>query len=215
MDGTSDGSFSSYLDTSFSDFGSSSVGSPSGYGPGYADPNYGYTPLQDPNPSYTGEGSYSDSGATKGALTADALKAAAGAYQYGISGQQAKQAASASDPFAPQREQYAQMLQRLMASPSTELPKTPGYQAGMDAVQRSLLAQGYQGSGKMMAGMLEYGGNIFNEQVKTLGHLAGADVGSPAAAGQALSKGSAAQSNDLGNMISTVGQVASIAMMFA
>ena len=38
----------------------------------------------------------------------------------------------------------------------------PGYQAGQDAVMRSMSAQGYQGSGNMMAAMSKYGGDFYN-----------------------------------------------------
>lgn len=44
---------------------------------------------------------------------------------------------------------------------SQNITQMPGYQAGLDAVQRSMLAQGYQGSGNMMAALQNYGTNAY------------------------------------------------------
>lgn len=47
-----------------------------------------------------------------------------------------------------------------------QVTSIPGYQAGLDAVQRSMAAQGYQGSGNMMAALSKYGGDAYNQYVQ-------------------------------------------------
>lgn len=53
---------------------------------------------------------------------------------------------------------------RAMPTPG-DITSVPGYQAGLEAVQRSLAAQGYQGSGNMMAALHKYGGDAYNQYV--------------------------------------------------
>lgn len=66
-------------------------------------------------------------------------------------------------------------LQTLMKDPSG-VTKLPGYQAGMDAVMRSMAAQGYNGSGNMMAALQKYGGDFYNNAISQLSGLSGANV---------------------------------------
>lgn len=47
----------------------------------------------------------------------------------------------------------------------TDVTKLPGFQTGLEAVQRSMAAQGYQGSGNMMAALARYGGDFYNQAV--------------------------------------------------
>ncbi len=107
---------------------------------------------------------------------------ALGSGAYGLSNaaemRKLAEQASASTQYAPQ---YAQQLHDLVSNPSS-LTSTPGYEAGMQAVQRSLAAQGYQGSGNMAAALSKYGGDFYNQQVAQLNQLA-----NPALAGTALS----------------------------
>lgn len=96
----------------------------------------------------------------------------------------AAQLKKAADPFGKYREQYAAELQALEANPSS-ITTRPGYQAGLQAVQRAGAAQGYTGSGNMAAGLAGYGQNFFEQQRQLLASLggAGAPVGQGAAAG--------------------------------
>lgn len=80
--------------------------------------------------------------------------------------------AQQADPWAQYRAQYAQQLNSLMQNPS-QIQSIPGYLAGLQAVQRSLAAQGYQGSGNMMAALQNYGGNFYQQQLQNLSSLAG------------------------------------------
>lgn len=47
----------------------------------------------------------------------------------------------------------------------SDVTKLPGYQAGLEAVRRSMASQGYQGSGNMMAALSKYGGDFYNQAV--------------------------------------------------
>lgn len=74
------------------------------------------------------------------------------------------------------RAQYLQQLNELMKNPGS-IDKSPGYKAGLDAVQRSMASQGYLGSGNMMLALKDYGGKSFDQEVARLSQLAG--VGMP------------------------------------
>lgn len=95
---------------------------------------------------------------------------------YGLNAaQQMSQMAQRADPFAGYRPGYAAQLAQLTADPS-RITSMPGYRAGMQAVQRSMAAQGYQGSGNMMAAMSKYGGDFYNQEVNRLAALGGANI---------------------------------------
>jgi hypothetical protein len=94
--------------------------------------------------------------------------------------------AAASDPFAPYRPGYAAKLQELEANPGL-LTRRPGYQAGLDAIERTMGSRGYLGSGNIAASMFRYGGQFYNEEANRLATLAGA--GQTPGAGQATSAG--------------------------
>lgn len=75
-----------------------------------------------------------------------------------------------------QQQQYARQLQALMRDPSS-VSKLPGYEAGLQAVQRSMASQGYSGSGNMATALQKYGGDIYGQQIQRLAALQGADQG--------------------------------------
>lgn len=103
----------------------------------------------------------------------------------GISGlsranQLAKQAAALgkrADPWGQSggRGVADAQLQGLLKDPNA-IYGMPGYQAGLDAVQRKMASQGYLGSGNMMAALQQYGGDFYNNAVKNLGGLSGANT---------------------------------------
>lgn len=80
-------------------------------------------------------------------------------------------------PFDPlgygPRSQWLTQLQQLTANPGM-ITSMPGYEAGMQAVTRNMAAQGYLGSGNMMAAMAKYGGDFYSQEVQRLAGLAGA-----------------------------------------
>lgn len=96
-----------------------------------------------------------------------------GMYQSNKMMDLAKQAAQMQDPFGAQRPQYQQKLSALYADPSS-ITTMPGYQAGLDAVERKMASQGYLGSGNMMAALQKYGGDFFDKEVARLSALSGA-----------------------------------------
>lgn len=89
---------------------------------------------------------------------------------------------SSADPFGPYRGYYGAEMQKLQADPS-RMTSLPGYEAGLEAVQRSMAAQGYTGSGNMMAALQKYGGDFYNQTMNQYATYAGAGF-NPAAAGQ-------------------------------
>lgn len=95
--------------------------------------------------------------------------------------------------------QYASQLSNLMKNPSS-ITSQPGYEAGMEAVQRSMAAQGYQGSGNMAAALQKYGGDFFNNQVSQLQGLAQGANQSTAAALQGSQIGTQTASQALAAM---------------
>lgn len=121
----------------------------------------------------------------------------------GLAGSNAA-AQQAADPFASQRPYYQGQLAALMSNPNQVLPNTPGYQAGIDAVMRSGAAAGQLGSGNMQANLLQYGGNIYQQQEQILAQLSGANTGSPAAAGQIAQTGATNQANLVGQSLNSL-----------
>jgi hypothetical protein len=100
--------------------------------------------------------------------------------------QQGQQLAGTMNPFDAMRPQMMQQLQNLMSNPSS-IANTPGFQAGLEGVQRSMAAQGYQGSGNMMNALQNYSGDFYMKQMQQLSGLAGAGALPGAGAPLALS----------------------------
>lgn len=86
-------------------------------------------------------------------------------------GERAVNDVRALDPMIADRAGYARQLAQLSADPS-RLEKTPGYQAGLQAVERKMASQGYLGSGNMMLALHNYGGEAFNREIARLAALA-------------------------------------------
>lgn len=111
----------------------------------------------------------------------------------------ARRSSERADPFGPYREGYAQQLAALSANPSL-ITKQPGYAAGLEAVRRSLAAQGYQGSGNMMAALAQYGQKFLGDEQNRLATLAGAGF-NPASAGQLNLEGNISAAQLLGSSL--------------
>ena len=114
--------------------------------------------------------------------------------------------ASQEDPLASQRAGYAAQLQQLMSNPGQYLSSQPGYQAGLDAVERSQAAQGYQGSGNMMAALQQYGGNAYQQAFQNLYQLSGG--GNSQAATNLQAQGLTAATQLQGQSMSNLGLLA-------
>lgn len=88
-----------------------------------------------------------------------------------------------SDPWGPYRHEYANQLEGLMNNPSS-ITKMPGYQFQFDqgekAVDRSMAAKGFLGSGNEAAALTQYGQgfaqNFFQQQEQMLAGLAGVQM---------------------------------------
>lgn len=123
------------------------------------------------------------------------------------SGGGASGAAAAADPFASQRPQYQQMLQAMMTGKNADgsdysfQSSDPSYQfrlnQGMTATDRQLAANGFLNSGNRMTALEDYAQGTasaeYSNQFSRLAQLAGANVGSPAAAGQIMYSGAQQQ----------------------
>lgn len=103
------------------------------------------------------------------------VSGAVGLYSADQARKAGREARAGADPFAPYRGEYAQQMQRLMRDPGS-IVSAPGYQAGLQGVMRSMAAQGYQGSGNMMAALQDYSGDFYNQTLRMLGGFAGAGV---------------------------------------
>lgn len=117
-------------------------------------------------------------GALGGGNVNSYLSLGSGLYGLYLSEQQrklAQQAAQMQDPFGPQRGQYQAQLSALMADPSS-ITRIPGYQAGIQAVNRGMAAGGYLGSGNQMTALQKFGGDFYNQQLSLLSGLAGANI---------------------------------------
>lgn len=136
-------------------------------------------------------------------------------------------ASQAADPFAGERYKYQQQLDDFMTGPFNA--DDPSYKwrmdQGLEATQRSYAARGMTNSGNVLAALTEYGQNMasteYSNQFNRLAQLAGANVGSPAAAGQILynqqqqqSAGAGAIGNAVGGAIKDFGSGGGFSNMF-
>lgn len=103
-------------------------------------------------------------------------------------------ASAAADPFAAERPQYMDALQKLMKEGFSEGfgPTDPSYKfrfdQGLEAVNRSMAASGLLNSGNRAAAVTEFGQNFasteYANEFQRLAQLSGANIGSPSVAAQ-------------------------------
>ena len=125
-----------------------------------------------------------------------------GMYQGSQMKDLAERAMTAENPFGPERAGYAAKLRNLYNNPNS-ITSMPGYEAGLTAVERKMAAQGYNGSGNMMAALQKYGGDFFNSEADRLATLAGAKF-APSGGSQLLAgniAGNQMQGNSLNSLI--------------
>lgn len=130
------------------------------------------------------------SGASGGIFGSPLFNAASGISSvaqgiYGLSQadrlkKQMAQFAAQADPNAPYRADYAARLNALSRDPSS-IYTMPGWEAGSQAVQRSMAAQGYNGSGNTAIALQKYGGDFYNNAVAQLAALSGGNSANAAA----------------------------------
>jgi len=93
----------------------------------------------------------------------DILKGGIGLYQaYGLN--------KASRGTQSSRIAEAQLAQ-LLQNPDS-ITSMPGYEAGLDAVERRAAGQGYLGSGNLKIALAKYGGDFYNQSVSQLSGIA-------------------------------------------
>lgn len=88
----------------------------------------------------------------------------------GMSLYQSSQMAKNGTP-SPAAQIANSQLAALLADPSS-MTKLPGYEAGIQAVQRSGAANGYLGSGNMQVGLSKYAGDFYNNTLRQLSSIA-------------------------------------------
>lgn len=155
----------------------------------YGSTNYSYTNDPSFNTPFM-QGLQDPFGNPTGGMGGNYAQMAAMARQSGAMGMGRANATQASagvlgasmNPFDPYRSTFAKQLMQLQADPSTMM-RLPGYQAGLQAVQRTQGAQGYQGSGQMMNELAGFGQNFYDQQMQRLSGLAGANAAPGAGAG--------------------------------
>jgi hypothetical protein len=125
------------------------------------------------------------------------ISAGVGLYSAVKGGKDKSKAADAADPFASERGAYQDDLRSLMTGAFK--PSDPSYQwrfnQGMEGVNRGAAASGLLRSGNRLAALEDYGqgqaSTEYANQFSRLSQLAGANIGSPAAAAQIIQKDSA------------------------
>jgi hypothetical protein len=138
-----------------------------------------------------------------GAVTlAAAAVVGAGAAVYTAiqSGQTQSQARGQSGTIFGEQQQYEQMLNQLIANPSS-VTSLPGYQfqqeQGTQAVARQMAASGFLGSGNEATALEQYGqglaSNFYTTQANLLAGLAG--ITAPSSPSQLLNSSTAAGAN--------------------
>lgn len=88
----------------------------------------------------------------------------------GMSLYQASQMSKNGTP-SPAAQTAGSQLDALLKDPSS-MTKLPGWEAGLEAVQRSGAANGYLDSGNMMIGLQKYGGDFYNNTLRQLSAIA-------------------------------------------
>lgn len=92
----------------------------------------------------------------------------------GIDGmRQARGISNSMAPFDQYRGGFASRAAALESDPR-RLMSSPGYRAGLQAVQRAMAAQGYTGSGNAAVRIAEFGNDFFNRESARLANLGGA-----------------------------------------
>lgn len=106
------------------------------------------------------------------------------------------------------RDIAVKQLSSLLQDPSS-ISTRPGYQAGLEAVQRAMAAQGYTNSGNELAALQKYGGDFYNNAIAQLSVLSGANQSPSAGASVGISGANTTLNGgqlDLSSILGTGGQ---------
>ncbi len=111
-------------------------------------------------------GSNVSKSAQTNAAMADPFAGQNAQYQPLLAGSVAK---SVNSPVTDYASIYGKQLNDLMTNPTAVLPTTPGYEAAIQAIERSGAAQGYTGSGNMVTALATgIGGQFYQQQLADL-----------------------------------------------
>ena len=130
-----------------------------------------------------------------------------GLYQSEQQRKLAKLAAMRADPWGTSggRDLAASQLQGVLSGGSDAYMNTPAYRARMQAVQRSMAANGYLGSGNMAVAAANAGTAGYNEYLQQMSGLAGANQ-NPAASGTMELTGTSGANNLAMNSLGLIGK---------
>lgn len=134
-----------------------------------------------------------------------------GMYQSEQMKRLAKLAGAQADPWGASggRSLAAGQLQGVLAGGSAAYEQTPAYKARMQAVQRSMAANGYLGSGNMAVAAANAGGAGYNEYLQMMGGLSGANA-NPASAAQLELTGNSSANNLAINSLGLLAKTAAL-----
>lgn len=130
-----------------------------------------------------------------------------GLYQSEQQKKLAKLAAMRSDPWGTSggRDLAAGQLKGVLEGGSAAYENTPAYRARMQAVQRSMAANGYLGSGNMAVAAANAGTAGYNEYLQQMSGLAGANA-NPATASTLEMTGTSGANNLAMNSLGLIGK---------
>lgn len=154
------------------------------------------------------------------AITTAAIGAGTALYTAKKSSDAAKKAAKqgqaaidAADPYAPYRDDAAKKLNALIADPSS-ITETATYKARQKAMERTMAAQGYTGSGNAILGSADAAAAAYQQEFDNLSMLAGASNGTSnavSASGNALSANANATDNKLSSIAGVANNITNLA----
>ncbi len=104
-----------------------------------------------------------------------------------------QQLVNQTNAFGPYRAGAAAQLNNLLQNPSS-VTSLPGYQAGIEAINRDAAAKGYFGSGNQEGALALYGNQVYNQQLGQLANLSGATFNPASLIGGLNSAGQSAMS---------------------
>ena len=120
--------------------------------------------------------------------------------------QAGQQGAAAADPFAPQRPFFQDQLMQLWTDPNY-LQNSPGYQAGVNSVNRRSAKLGQMFSGNNAADLVNYGSSKLLDMSNELGTLAGGKFGT-STAGNNITQGGIGSANARNQGLGNLGYMA-------
>lgn len=111
------------------------------------------------------------SGGSGGMGMRDWLSILSGVYGMNL----ASNARDEMDPFRSERPYYQDRLRELEQNPSL-ITQRPGWQTGVNTINREMASRGYLGGGNQAIGLSRFSGDFYNQEMNRLAALAGSHV---------------------------------------